>query len=252
MVGVYTNLNPNHREKAERIPAMFEELGPEFRVHKYDIVGHSIGGKIALLAAALYDADENKIRSIVALDPVDQTPAEFTNPGQLKRSLMSKPADGAAGGKANLSLEDTAAAITVTCTDTGYWIKKQHNGREIQRLNPKNVRLIMQRNSHHMVYCDDDGVLSWKSLAGKGSSPDRNKAVKDEALHIIRENAAKATLSGQSKARVTSLVGKAKKAVNDAKNDLTEIGNDAQKLGNEAKQKGNVMKGMASVRGLFG
>ena len=249
---MYTNLNPNHREKAERLPAMFEELKAEFRVHKYDIVGHSIGGKIALLAAALYDADENKIRSIVALDPVDQTPAEFTNPGQLKRSLLSKSADGAASGKANLSLEDTDAAITVTCTDTGYWIKKQHNGREIQRLNPKNVRLVMQRNSHHMVYCDDDGVLSWKSLAGKGSSPDRNKMVKEEALHIIRENAAKATLSGQSKARVTGLVGKAKKAVNDAKNDLTELGNDAQKLGNEARQRGNVMKGMASVRGLFG
>lgn len=50
---------------------MFHELREEFKVNQYDIVGHSIGGKIALLTAALYD-DENLIRNVLALDPVDQ------------------------------------------------------------------------------------------------------------------------------------------------------------------------------------
>jgi pimeloyl-ACP methyl ester carboxylesterase len=63
--------NNLHRMKAERIPPMFHELREEFKVNEYDIVGHSIGGKIALLTAALYD-DENLIRNVLALDPVDQ------------------------------------------------------------------------------------------------------------------------------------------------------------------------------------
>jgi hypothetical protein len=78
VVGMYIGvLNPLqlrnnlHRMKAERIPPMFHELREEFKVNQYDIVGHSIGGKIALLTAALYD-DENLIRNVLALDPVDQ------------------------------------------------------------------------------------------------------------------------------------------------------------------------------------
>ena len=57
VVGIYVNaitLNRNaHRMKAEAIPEIFGELKSDFRVNKYDIVGHSVGGKIALLTAAL-------------------------------------------------------------------------------------------------------------------------------------------------------------------------------------------------------
>jgi pimeloyl-ACP methyl ester carboxylesterase len=63
--------------KAERIPPIFHELREEFKVNQYDIVGHSIGGKIALLTAALCD-DENLIRKVLALDPVDQVSRVLT------------------------------------------------------------------------------------------------------------------------------------------------------------------------------
>ena len=91
VVGIYISaitLNRNaHRIKAEAIPQIFEALKSEFRVNKYDIVGHSVGGKIALLTAALFDSEENQIRSIIALDPVDKNPVEFTN-DLLKQAML--------------------------------------------------------------------------------------------------------------------------------------------------------------------
>ena len=141
----------NHRAKAERIPMIFRELKDEFRVRTYDIVGHSIGGKIALLVAASYD-DERSLRNVVALDPVDQSPVEFTNP----------PPSGAANagkGRRNLSLESSGADVVVTFTGAGYFVGKKHNAREIQKNNPS-VKLVLHRNSCHMVYCDEGGVLS--------------------------------------------------------------------------------------------
>lgn len=242
VVGMFTNLNPNHRVKAERIPKIFDELKAEFRVQKYDIIGHSIGAKIALLVAALYDEDGN-VKNILALDPVDQTYPEFTNPSQLKNTL-NKDDGSSSGARSNLSLDQSQANITITCTDSGYWIKKAHNGREIQRNNPK-ARLVMQRNTHHHVYCDDEGVLSWKALTSKGSSPDRNRAVKEETILLVKEIASKASVTGKTSVKVNSIVGRAKKAVKEAKNDLTEIGQDAQR-------QGKAIKGAATLKGVLG
>lgn len=205
VVGFFINvLNPpigNHRTKAEKIEQIFHELKDEFRVSRYDIVGHSIGGKIALLTAALYDEDK-LIRNIIALDPVDQSPVEFTHNNTSKKSLVNGNTNGSAPqdkggddernttskrrGRTNLSLASSQADITITLTDTGYWINKKHNARAIQSNNP-NLKLVMHRNSCHMVYCDDEGVLSWKMLMGKGSSLDRNQKVRDETLAMVKE-----------------------------------------------------------------
>ena len=45
---------------------------------KYNIVGHSLGGKVALMVAAKYDIEN--INRIIALDPVDDKPRELTRP----------------------------------------------------------------------------------------------------------------------------------------------------------------------------
>ena len=166
VVGFFVNvaypLLNNHRAKAEKIAQIFQELQEEFRVKQYDIVGHSIGGKIALLTATMYDED-NLIGSIVALDPVDQHPVEFThettqskkkgdtpppqNPFKEGTDASAEDAsiatnDSRWGQRTNLSLGYSKADITLTFTATGYWIDKKHNAREIQKYNPS-AKLVM-------------------------------------------------------------------------------------------------------------
>mmetsp|Transcript_37670 Transcript_37670/g.80447 ORF Transcript_37670/g.80447 Transcript_37670/m.80447 type:complete len:330 (+) Transcript_37670:213-1202(+) len=261
VVGFFVNvLNPprgNHRAKAELIPRIFGELKDEFRAKQYDIVGHSIGGKIALLVAALYD-EENLIRNIVALDPVDQSPVEFTKEVSLVGAASADGAappqnpfsgdsstDSAGGGKGNLSLQSSIADITLTFTDTGYWISKRHNAREIQKNNPS-VKLVMHRNSYHMVYCDDDGLLSWKALMGRGRSDDRNRLVREETLTLIKERATRSSsvagnASGRASGKMQSTVGKAKKRMTNGISDLKEMGEEAQKKGRAAAALSKVM-----------
>lgn len=218
--------NNLHRMKAERIPPMFHELRDEFKVNKYDIVGHSIGGKIALLTAALYD-DENLIRNVLALDPVDQTPPEFTNESALKQTNSNQK------GRSNVSLGQSKADIVITCTDSGVFVSKAHNGREIQRLNPS-TKLVLHRNTHHMVYTDEGGQLSWKALMGNGTSQDRNQVVKEQTLQLIKDRANSSLGSGVTKG-VTGIKGKVMKGISDAGNDLKELGTDAEKKVNKLK-----------------
>jgi hypothetical protein len=260
VVGIFANvLNPprgNHRAKAEKIRLVFRELRDEFQVRQYDMVGHSIGGKIALLVAALYDS-ENWVRNIVALDPVDQTPVEFTNDVSSRRMTILERAGGAddastsstaskmgRGRRDNLSLESSKADITLTFTDTGYWIGKTHNAREIQRKNPS-VKLVLHRNSYHFVYCDDEGQLSWKALMGRGMSSDRNQIVREETMTLIKEKAMRSTIAGHATGSITSAVGKAKKAVTNGIADLKGLGEEAQK-------KGTALAGAATLAKVMG
>lgn len=50
----------------------------KFRDKKYNIVGHSLGGKVALMVAAKDKKDS--INVIIAMDPVDDNPQELTAP----------------------------------------------------------------------------------------------------------------------------------------------------------------------------
>lgn len=172
VVGYYINVaSPpwrNNRIKAQNVYDMFEELRQEFTmITKYNIVGHSVGGKIALLVAALHNSDKS-LRAIVALDPVDQNPVEFTNKNTNK----------------NLSLADTEVDIVMTFTDNGFFISKDHNARAISRFH-RNCEVVLHRNAAHMAYCDEDGGLSWKD-AMRGGNKDRNAVVKAQALELIK------------------------------------------------------------------
>eukprot|EP00581_Thalassiosira_minuscula_P002087 CAMPEP_0183737104 /NCGR_PEP_ID=MMETSP0737-20130205/51051_1 /TAXON_ID=385413 /ORGANISM="Thalassiosira miniscula, Strain CCMP1093" /LENGTH=359 /DNA_ID=CAMNT_0025971301 /DNA_START=47 /DNA_END=1126 /DNA_ORIENTATION=+ len=288
VIGFFVNiLNPplrNHRVKAERIAQIFQELKREFRVDTYDIVGHSIGGKIALLVTALYD-ENNLVRNITALDPVDQHPIEFTNETS-KRKLLRRASNATSNGSArrlggangsvngsvlssvngdaspqdtpstNLDLRSSRADITLTCTDSGYFINKKHNAREIQNFNPS-VKLVMHRNSCHMVYCDDDGLISWKALMGRGKSADHNQRIRDETISLVKERAVRSNGKGKYNSKSTSkkksssngkkssggknMAGKAKKAMSNGMNDLNEIGRDAKRMGQQAAAMSKVM-----------
>ncbi len=53
---------------------------------KYNIVGHSLGGKVCLMVAAKYDIEN--VNKIIALDPVDQRPREITAPKLSPRTNL--------------------------------------------------------------------------------------------------------------------------------------------------------------------
>ena len=268
VVGFFVNvLNPprgNHRAKARKIGEMFGELRSEFGVGRYDIVGHSIGGKIALLAAALYDG-EGLIRSVVALDPVDQSPAEFTKGASRRRNLTGAadgdapppnpfragepPAGGASGESgANLSLRSSPADITLTFTDTGYWVSRRHNAREIQARNP-GCKLVMHRNSCHMVYCDDGGPLSWRALMGRGASAERNRQVREETLNLIKEKAGRSAGGGGA---AGGAAGKARRSAGMAKKMKEGMMSDLKEMGEEAKRKKDQLTGAAAFSKVLG
>ena len=157
-------------------------------------------------------------------------------------------------GRTNLSLASSQADITITLTDTGYWINKKHNARAIQSNNP-NLKLVMHRNSCHMVYCDDEGVLSWKMLMGKGSSLDRNQKVRDETLAMVKERAMRSTTyssssitasaSGKASETMRSNVGKVKNVMTNGKKDL-------KKMKGEVVKKSKMAMGASALSKVMG
>lgn len=174
VVGYYINVaSPpwkNNRTKAQNVSDMFEELRLEYTmIRRYNIVGHSVGGKIALLVAALHNS-EKTLQAIVALDPVDQNPVEFTNKDTRK----------------NLSLEESDVDIVMTFTDNGFFISKDHNARAINRFHRNTTEIVLHRNASHLAYCDSDGGYSWKNVV-RGGNSDRNGAVKKQAISLIKE-----------------------------------------------------------------
>jgi len=173
VVGFYINvlLPPwkNHRNKANKVKEIFRQLQNEFGIKNYSVIGHSIGGKIALLVAALHNSD-NSLYYVLALDPVDQTPAEFTN------------------GSSNLSLTDLGdVVIYVTYTDNAsVLMSEEHDGKSIQKCN-RNIKLISHKGAGHLVYCDGQvGSLSWANACPEGNGF-KNRAVKEEILEFIKQ-----------------------------------------------------------------
>jgi hypothetical protein len=156
-----------------------------------------------------------------------QSPVEFTNESALKQANSNQK------GRSNVSLGQSKADIVITCTDSGYFVSKAHNGREIQRLNPS-TKLVLHRNTHHMVYTDDGGTISWKALMGNGTSQDRNQVVKEQTIQLIKDRANNSLGAGVSKG-VGGIKGKVIRRISDAGSDLKELGNDAEKKVNRLK-----------------
>mmetsp|Transcript_1644 Transcript_1644/g.1847 ORF Transcript_1644/g.1847 Transcript_1644/m.1847 type:complete len:259 (+) Transcript_1644:66-842(+) len=59
---------------------------------KYNMVGHSLGGKVCLMMAAKFDP--KNVNTIIALDPVDDKPQELTRPSQDVKDNLNEWADG--------------------------------------------------------------------------------------------------------------------------------------------------------------
>jgi pimeloyl-ACP methyl ester carboxylesterase len=89
----FRKLNPftqNHDRMAEKVAAVVKDFraieGNSSLPEKYNIVGHSLGGKLALMVAAKFDIDN--VNKIIALDPVDDKPRELTTPKEEDRTNL--------------------------------------------------------------------------------------------------------------------------------------------------------------------
>lgn len=92
----FTKMNPlplvgrSHKKMAEDAANVVEEFraleGNGNLPAKYNVVGHSLGGKVALMLAAKYDIEN--IKNVIALDPVDEKPTEITNRNPRRRTNL--------------------------------------------------------------------------------------------------------------------------------------------------------------------
>jgi len=106
--------------------------------HSYNIIGHSAGGKIALVVAA--ETDKLRVGTVIALDPVDDNEPRFTNTDPER----------------NIDLDGAKADIYMTYTDGGTGIGPENNAMAIHGANPTTT-VYRDVNSSHMCYCDDGG-----------------------------------------------------------------------------------------------
>ncbi|KAL3922745.1 MAG: hypothetical protein SGILL_002036 [Bacillariaceae sp.] len=201
VVGLFMNplwpLRNNHRRKAEDVKNVFQELRSSMERDEsmqlpdsYSIVGHSMGGKVSLLVASV--ADPEHVTAVLALDPVDINPVEFTNedgPNLPLSNDKSKDTSGSDEGHGmttpTTALSSRHISIVLTCTDGGKGIPKAHNGEAIHKLHPSTT-YYRHEHAGHMCYCDHGGGWAGKLMPDVGS-PEGNEAARKSAKELIRK-----------------------------------------------------------------
>ena len=189
-------------------------------INTYSIVGHSCGGKVALLVASIIDP--MRVSAVVALDPVDINPVEFTknetgpnlpldddgtderydsSNNNLEPTLTATCSDehvdddyvhvkndveqttGIAEEQETVSQKKHHHILILTCTDGGRGIPKSHNAESIHKLHPATI-YYHHAHSGHMAHCDNGGgKLAGKLMPDVGTKEGNEQA--REAAHTL-------------------------------------------------------------------
>lgn len=187
VIGFYINvLHPitnNHRNKAQKVVEIFDAIKEEKRFPfsiptncaAYNVIGHSVGGKISLLIASTYDIE--RVDNVIALDPVDQNLPCFTNTDKDKNESL-------------LRIKNRGNVI-ITNTGGGSGIKKEHNGEAIWKQSKMkgnddndSITLLQHTYAGHMAYCDTGGGKLGRFLM-PGGTMDANRMALEDVIHII-------------------------------------------------------------------
>lgn len=155
----------NHIKVANSIKNIFPYLSSEYDdVDKYGIVGHGIGGKIALMVAAVIGRNNFQLEMVIALDPIDENPVQFTNRA--------------------LSFEGCRFPIFVS--HTGSVMK---NGAiQIYNEHAASVKLLHHKGADHLAYCDINNSQSCMNNLPKRGNETRNTAVKKNTIRTIKKS----------------------------------------------------------------
>ena len=149
-------------------------LKDDFRIRSYGIIGHGIGGKIALLVPSLHPRSKS-LKVVMALDPIDESPTMFTSPESNKN--YSFPSE-------NLS----QTKFFVTSTNNGASSNK-HNGVAICRRNRgPHVKFIDHDGADHLsAYCDRE-VSSFLCHCHSDGNKKRNENTFRRTMKLIKTN----------------------------------------------------------------
>ena len=201
-VNVLYPFRDNHRLHAQNVAKIFDELLLRYADRglpssSYGIVGHSCGAKVGLLVASI--VDPSRAAFVLALDPVDMNPIEFTNAKGSNLPLDDDATDlfgDCTKGDDDNSFvrvsarrqgDETGANIplVITCTDGGLGISKDHDGEAIHKLHPA-TSCYRHKNAGHMSYCDHGGGWAGKLMPDVGTKEGNEKA-KQAAQELIRD-----------------------------------------------------------------
>ena len=212
VVSLYVNvlwpLFNNHRKHAGDVKKVFDALlalHPDLP-NRYSVVGHSLGGKIALLLVSV--VDPRRVSAVLALDPVDLNPTEFSNERGSNLPLDDGACKDTAGAMGPLGMfsgdgpDDVVhvvnrggdyagggcerrTPIVLTCTDGGRGIPAKHNAEAIHALHPM-TRYHRHAHAGHFAYCDHGGGFA-RLLVPDVGTEDGNAKARDAAHDLIRE-----------------------------------------------------------------
>jgi hypothetical protein len=180
VLSFYTNvLTTKHRVMAMWVKEIFNDYQRHAQTNfqQYNIVGHSVGAKIALLVATLTDI--SRVSIVVSLDPIDLNPAEFTS-GRLK-------------------LADATASLCIAWACAGgRGISERSSPRAIYDTDPDAVATFVEfKDAGHMAFTDNGGGLP--GMLMRSESKEGNSRAHAEALELVKR-----LLVGESTAALTS------------------------------------------------
>mmetsp|Transcript_33921 Transcript_33921/g.82030 ORF Transcript_33921/g.82030 Transcript_33921/m.82030 type:complete len:290 (+) Transcript_33921:165-1034(+) len=204
----------NHRKHARDVERVFDGLKSTYGnllsdIDAYAVVGHSVGAKVALLVASV--VDPTRVKAVLALDPVDINPVEFSKMRGMNLPLNDDDDDGdelcSDDGDVvrvkNKSPRQEATAnqirgendekpqhhgsipIVMTCTDGGPGISKAHDAEAIHALHPLTT-CHRHLGAGHMAYCDHGGGWAGKLLMRGVGTEDGNSKARGAAHDLIR------------------------------------------------------------------
>ena len=213
-VNVLYPFRNNHRYHAQNVAKIFDAFLIRYsdrglQSSSYGIVGHSCGAKVGLLVASI--VDPGRVSFVVALDPVDMNPIEFTNTKGSNLPLddgddIDNNANPRADCKEDESCDDDSnfvrvkrqhqagaddkdahvhIPLAITCTDGGLGISKDHDGEAIHKLHPATI-CYRHKDAGHMSYCDHGGGWAGKLMPDVGTKEGNEKA-KVAAQELIRK-----------------------------------------------------------------
>ena len=158
--------------KAQNVKDIFDDFldkeAHNLYFTKYNIVGHSAGGRVALLLASRYDP--TRVDTVIALDPVDQNPPCFTCDEDDPHYETLE--------------ENITSTIILTQTDGGRGILRQHNAQAIHERNPDNTKLVYHSQAGHMAYMDKGG--DFFKVMMNGGIKVGDETAKSQAHDLIR------------------------------------------------------------------
>ena len=211
-VNVLYPFRNNHRYHAQNVAKIFDAFLIRYsdrglQSSSYGIVGHSCGAKVGLLVASI--VDPSRVSFVVALDPVDMNPIEFTNAKGSNLPLDDdEDIDYNVNPRADCQEDESGddsfvrvkrqhqagaddidthvhIPLAITCTDGGLGISKDHDGEAIHKFHPA-TKCYRHTNAGHMSYCDNGGGWAGKLMPDVGTKEGNEKA-KVAAQDIIRK-----------------------------------------------------------------